>query len=311
MLDGEKSQHHIYGIILAVIAIIALGGIVYVVSSADDVGQQVTINNTDPTITIAAYSDAECTSALSTLTLTEGTTSGTIYFCGTATDLNGEDEIDTAAQYDFSFYDSTDKNPTSSADDNDCYKQAAGEGIVLSNCSGTTCDYTVTMNDVKFHAEPTAVWKATMKVTDDNTAFATATTSNISIPELVAFSVTSSVNFGSVSLGGTSSQQTATFTNLGNVIADASQTASGAMTCTTIGSIPVGNVKRSFSDAFAYGDGVALTATSTSITDASIAKPTASPSNQTKSMYFLIQIPSNGVAGTCSNTVTFTAESNT
>ena len=319
MFEGEKSTHAIYGIVLAVIAIVALGGIVYMVSSADDtVDQSVTVGTSAPTIgTVTVESGADCATGTilnatdSKFTLTEAGTSHTVHVCGTVTDLNGYEEVNDPTDYDVTLYDDTPEDFPCAADDNDCYEQIVGEGLTLSNCtSGTTCDFDFEIADIAYLANPSSAWKARVNVVDDASQAGDQTSSAFGINSLTAFSITNGpVNFGTVALGGDSAQQTITFNNYGNVIVDAEQTASGAMTC-TVGSIPVGNVEWSFTNAFEYGAGTDMTAGATSITTMSLAKSTVTGTPETKPMYLKLHIPTTGVGGSCMNTVTFTAVAN-
>ena len=306
---GQNSKHF-YNSLLGLIAIVAAAGIVYVSTGADDIGQQVTVNNSVPSFTtIGAFSDSACTIPNSSLTLTEGTTSGTLYFCGVAADANGEDEIDSADQYDFVFFESGTETSACVDDDNDCYRQLNGDGITVSNCHDTICDFIVEVDDIKFHAAPAATWKGAITVADDSAASASLTmVSSVNVEELTAFTVTPNINFGSLSLGQTSSGQLVTFTNTGNVVVDANQTATADLVCSAGGSIPIGNVRRSFfPGAFGFDDGILLTLAETAITNLDMPKPIATPSDSVKNMYVKIHIPDSGVAGTCSNSVSFLA----
>ena len=317
MFEGEKSTHSIYGIVLGIIAIVALGGIVYMVSSADTVDQSVTITTSAPTIaSVTVKSGASCAAGTalnttdSTFSLSEAGTTHEVHLCGTATDLNGFEEINATTQYDAVLFDDAAENFPCTGDDNDCYLQPDGEGLTLSNCtSGTTCDFDFEIADIAYLANPSSSWTARVSITDDAAQAGNQTSSAFAINSLTAFAVTSAANFGAVALDATSTEQTVTFTNYGNVAVDAEQTANGNMTC-TVGSIPVGNVEWSFSTGFIYGAGTDMTTGATTISTMSMAKSTVTGTPVTKAMYLLLDVPANGVGGTCTNIVTFTAVAN-
>ena len=319
MVNEENSTHSIYGIVLGIIAVVALGGIGYIVSRAEDtVNQSVVINNTEPTIdAVTMKSGVDCATGItlnttdSTFNLSEAGSTHTVHACGTATDLNGEDQIDSASQYDLELFDDVVWDYGCTANDNNCYIRtyiSDPADITISNCSGTTCDFDIKVDTIKFFAN-SSQWKGGVRVVDDDASAVVQTSSAFTINSLTAFSVTSAANFGTVALGGDSEQQTIIFTNYGNVIVDAEQTANGNMTC-TVGSIPVGNVEWSFTNGFEYGAGTDMTTTATSITTMSLAKSTVTGTPETKPMYLKLHIPTTGVGGSCMNTVTFTAVAN-
>jgi hypothetical protein len=145
-------------------------------------------------------------------------------------------------------------------------------------------------------------------VTDSGSLSGNAVSSTSEVSSLISLNVTASIAYGSLALGDTSAaDQTVTITNTGNRNMDADVKADGNMACTGVGSITVGQVKYSLSGGFTYASaGTAMTTSDANVNN-STAQRTNDASASTTAVYFKIQIPTTGVAGTCSNTLTFTA----
>jgi hypothetical protein len=120
----------------------------------------------------------------------------------------------------------------------------------------------------------------------------------------LALDVTQSIEYGSVAVGAVSTEQTATISNTGNRAIDAEVSADGAMTCDTLGSIAAAQAKWSLSTGFTYASaGTALSTTPTTMDDSTAQRTGAATETDT---FWKLQVPS-GVAGACTNNVTFTA----
>ena len=182
----------------------------------------------------------------------------------------------------------------------------------VGTCTGpsdTEADYTCTA-DITYYAEGTdavsqnAADDWTVEITaDDGTDTGDSSTDTIEVETLVAFEVSATVNFGSLSPGtntGTTNQLM-TITNYGNAqldmdVSDYGLVASDglAMSCAT-GSIPDSNLKYDTS-AFTYSSG-GIAASSTPIEfDLDLAKSTGSVSSTT--LYTGIAVPS-ATKGAC------------
>ena len=125
---------------------------------------------------------------------------------------------------------------------------------------------------------------------------------NATVNSLAALDVTeATIDFGTLALGATSSSDvTATVQNTGNTQIDV-QLSGNAMSCTS-GSLAQENIHYSASSGVAYGSMTTLTGTAITL-DLNVAKSTGSAS--TSLSYWKISLPSSGVGGTCTNTITF------
>jgi hypothetical protein len=269
--------------------------------------------NSTPTVDTVVISSSSGAGHESTLVLVENTTKR-FYIHGAASDADGCEEIDTATNWTVSFYKSNVSGGAScTPSNNDCYQPDESSALTFANCTGAedqTIDYEATV-DVYYYADPTDTgspdvdsdWSATVTSLDDLSASGTLTATT-EMASLIALNITSSINYGEVALGGTSSEQSISITNTGNRTIDVDQTADGDMSC-TIGSISVGNVHYSTATGFTYG--VSDTAATTTATFIDLTLAESSSTN----LYLLLQMPVNGVGGTCSNNFTLTAKADT
>ncbi|MBD3389226.1 MAG: hypothetical protein GF416_09035 [Candidatus Altiarchaeales archaeon] len=210
------------------------------------------------------------------------------------------------------FWDTTTAVHSDTADDNELYKN-------------TSCDISCTGDDgivkcgfnLKYYAQPSAVWAINISVRDDDNKWAHNTTTDVEVQDLVGVNaVEGSIDFsategGSIDLGQSSSDDTVlTVQNYGNVILD--MLASGSDLACGVGSIGVNNVKYDSQSGQAIGSMCQLTddtADTCPALEASydLAK-TISDTPQEDLIYWKIQIPASGVGGSCSGTVTITGE---
>ncbi len=239
-----------------------------------------------------------------------------IYVHGSATDYDGCTEINDVSRFSIKIF-RADLGDLCSGDNNNCYTIAGGSTTV-SGCTGGG-DYDLNYEgyvDLQYYADPTdsgtysaANWSAKVQVTD-SPGLPNINFDNFEMNSLIAFNVTASVDYGTIALGADSTQQTITFTNTGNRRLDADQTASGDMACSGEGSVnvPVGNAHLSLNDGFTYGvSDQALTITATNF-DLDIEARTNDASPLTKNAYLILRLPSLGVRGSCTNTITYTAK---
>ncbi len=247
-------------------------------------------------------------------------TSTNVYIRGTASDPDGCSQIDGVASpsvWAVSFY-RTDVTGSHncSANNANCYHDTE-EASDLSGCiEGEDTDLSYEMDiPVQFYADATdtgsspdraaTTWTAYVQVTDDdgNSANGSAT---VEMNTLKALSVTTTVAYGTLSLGGQSAEKTVTIRNTGNdndldpTIKDAA-----GWTCSS-GSFGAGNVHWNTVGGQGYAAGTAVTGSNTDLNNLSIAKQT-SETQSTKDIYLMLQIPATGVGGACSSTLTFTA----
>lgn len=273
---------------------------------------------TKPTVDSVTTAIVSEGSDQSSIALVESSTK-TIYIHGSATDVDGCEEINTLGQWVIrSFRSDVTDLQNCTLDNNDCYQAVSG---TLSNCAGGASgdldiDYQGVIN-LHYYADPTDAgsphsatnWTSFVKVTDDTSKIGWAIDS-YEMESLIALSISSSVDYGTIALGADSAEQTITYTNTGNRDMDADQTADGDMICNGPGSenIAVGNAHLSLSAGFTYGIGdQALTTTATTV-DFSMPQRTNDVIISAGSAYLILRMPADGVGGTCTNTVTFTAK---
>jgi hypothetical protein len=257
----------------------------------------VTVGNAAPVASSASLNGG------SAITLTENTTTS-ISVTGTVTDTNGC--LDLTSVRVVVYKDGTTCEESGDADNDDCYfwqDDAPDEDASCTGSSDTT--YAVSHSfDIQYYADG-GTWKATILPRDGGAGTA-STSAGVTLNDLQALAVSATISYGSVSVGNNSTgDHTATVTNTGNTAIDFK--ISGAdLTCTTLGSIPVGNEEYSLST-FSYGDGTDLSDTPTDV-NADLATPSVATVPVTDLTYWHVSVP-NGVSGTCSGDVTFTAES--
>ncbi len=198
----------------------------------------------------------------------------------------------------------------------DGYSCIAATSTVFTACfpatSGLTANFEVPIS-LPYYMEPTDTgspnagkhWIGTITVKNNTNDTAVINTDAFDVASLVAIDVAASPNYGLIPFGQISNPQTMTFFNKGNRAINASIQASGPMTCHT-GSIPAEAVHVSTNPNAAYAQMIALSSTSTVPLTLNLAKRTTGgePSIQVLSR---LQMPAKGLAGSCSNTLTFNA----
>lgn len=309
-------SYRVVFVVLALVVVAALVSVVFFYTKADDTGQTAEVGNAAPTVDTVTSAITTGGEDQATITPTENSTK-TLYFHGTATDNNGCDDFDTAADWSMKLF-RTDQTSGCSADNNDCYAGSTDD-LTITGCTGAAdlnLAYEWT-DDIQYFADatdagsPNAATTWTISITAQDTAAATGNnTDTFEMGSLLALNVTASVNYGTVALGADSAEQTITFTNTGNRAIDADQTADGDMSCTGPGSsdIAVGAAHIATLTGFTYGVAdQALTTTATTV-DMSLAQRTSEVTPSTDDWFAILRVPGTGVGGTCTNTITFTAK---
>lgn len=252
--------------------------------------------------------------AVTAISLTENSTV-TAYIWGRATDTDTCEQIDATTNYLGKFYRS-DVTQNCSADNNNCYTLG---GFTIDECTPGGQDVQARYQgqvSLEYYADPTDPgspasgfnWVAFVRVTDDINLSAEQTTTT-ELNSLVALDVTASVNYGTVVLGGTSNEQLLTMTNTGNRAMDAVVSANQDLACAT-GSVPAGNVKYALTGGFSYdtqGTAITVAPTTTNVNNSTAQRTNDASSSQTN-VYLRLRMPEQGIAGTCTNTLTFTAQ---
>ena len=274
---------------LAVIAVfvIAVFGLGIVVKEivADTVTPSVTVGNEAPTVGTVTLNGG------SDITLTENNTV-TVTGTSTVTDSNGYEDLSTVTS---TLFLNASSCSDSVQDANWCY--SSWVSCATSNCSGNSCDISCDA-DVWFIAEPSVAsstyaaneWQMDITVVDSGSNSDTGSSSQ-EVNFLPAMDIGSTINYGTVNPGATSSEQSTNATNTGNC--DINNEISGVDMDDGAGhTIGVGQQQYSTSSTYATGSAawVALTGTSTEL-DVELAKPTATTSNSTDDIYWIIDIP--------------------
>lgn len=237
----------------------------------------------------------------SNISLTAGSTHN-VSWTATITDLDGNAEI---AGVTGKLYRSGVAGAEScTANNNNCYADAVCD---LTGCAGNTCTATCTVA-MYFHADatdanstmPSEYWRGWMEATDSHSDTGSEF-SSINTPDvesLSALDIVSTVDYGLMLAGDSSTEQATLVTNRGNIIIDLEL--SGDNMCTDYptcaGSmISVGQQEYSMST-FTYGGGSDLTTSAVRI-QFNLAKPTTSPSNATKNLYWRLGLNSEQTVG--------------
>jgi len=246
-------------------------------------------------IVFAAVPSVGPVSVTNPINLNAGTTK-TITCNATVSDADGWQNI---SLVNATLWDSTATTEGAADDNNNHYTNASCS--IGTNTSATDVPVTCAFS-LQYYAN-NGTWTCKIRAWDGLNESSNQTSTTIN--PLIALSIPSTINFGLMSLGETSSNTTENETaveNYGNVQIDVDLSGDG-MVC-TIGSIPVENIRYSSIDNTSYASMTSLTTSATTL-DLNIPQRTNGASF--KITYWKIQIPNTGVGGSCSNTITFTA----
>ncbi len=323
---SDSKQHALFALLLGIMGLLILLVFITIRSQADDASTTSGVTNSlasVDSIVVGLQNDG----LADDITLTENTTT-TVYVSGTFTDLNTCNDPANGGQIKVALGRSSNftSDDCGAFDANDCVTEAtamttgSGNGTYW-DCSVGACDSStdttgtfVCNADLQYFLEPTdtGTYSAdTLKVAvsiHDGTGFgsiATNTSQEANTTTAIALD-DSSIDYGTVALGGTSAEQTVVVTNTGNSISGIKVNISGTdMSCNgQTGAIDKGQQHWSTTAAQAYGTMTALTGTAAQMFT-SMAKATAAASPVTQSTYWKLQLPASGVGGTCAGTVTY------
>jgi hypothetical protein len=276
-------------------------------------------SHTNPTVDSVTIALSSGGGMESEINLTENA-STTVFVHGTASDVDGCEDIDAAitpSVWKVVFYRTDVASGNSCTQDrSNCYQDTEQDADITGCTGGGDQDVNYEMDfDIDFYSDATDVgsnpdhsstnWTGYVEVADD----ASGTGSNSITTEmntLKALDVSVSVEYGSLDLGATSSETTVTVMNTGNDDdLDPTIHDTNGWTC-TIGTMNPGQVHWNTVESQGYGSGTAVTSSTVDVNNLSIPKSTnGSPS--TKSVYTTLKIPATGVGGSCSSTLSFTA----
>ena len=239
-----------------------------------------------------------------TITLTEGATTS-VSVTGTVTDNNGCYDL---ASVNIAVY--KDGSPcavSGDANNDTCYfANVASSSASITGCSGGVDTSSLVSHEfiLQYYTDP-GTWKTTITPMDISAeATGTAdTSSGVTLNESQAIAV-SSISYGSVSAGATSTgDHIATTTNTGNITTDV-KVSGTALTCNGFGSIPVGNEQYATSS-FSHGAGIVLTGVASTLgLGLDLQAPAAGTAPVTDLTYWQVEVLY-GVKGTCSGDITF------
>lgn len=321
MEKGHARSYMPYAILFTIIALVAFVSLLFILSDsqADDVAQSAGVGNAVPTVDSINVAIGSLGVDQATINPIENG-ARRVYVHGALTDNNGCQDADTLNNYTIKIRQS-DQAIGCGADNNNCYQvTTSNPSLTVTNCTGAG-DLNLTYEgyvDVQFYADPTDAgsplaatnWIASVQVNDEAAGASNTVTDTFEMASLLAFDVTANVNYGTVALGADSPQQVFTFTSTGNRALDADQTANGNMTCNGQGSqdIPVANVHLSLTNGFTYGTGDQALGNGPLNFNLNLGQRTNDGVPLVKDAYLILRMPVNGVSGTCTNTVTFTAK---
>jgi len=244
-----------------------------------------------------------------------------VFIHGSATDNNGCEEIDDVATnslWNVGFQRSNVPNGLfCTPDDENCYFDTEIDDDLTGCVPGgadLTLDYEMDF-DVQYFADATdagsapdnsvADWFAFVFVTDDNGGFGFSGGATTEINTLAALDVTTPTAYGTIALGGESPEQTITITNTGNTDElDPTIEQTADWVCTPIGTIDKGQVHWNTTAVQGYGAGTAVTASAVDLNDMSIDKFGGTATGE---VFTILTLPADGISGSCSSTLTFTA----
>lgn len=303
------------------ISLVCLVALLRLNSLASTSIQQVSAVNASPSIDEVTPSDTLGSGSVALpsdgLTLNEGTPVS-LYVRGFVSDPNGCADLD---HVDIKVYRSGVTDGSNCAlDKNDCYSATIPKAQFTSDsCSGAgdqDASFEATIPIDNF-ADPTDVggpyaddtWKA-MATAFDTTGASGELNADFEIKSLAAFSLsTDSLDYGNISLGAISPQQNVIFTNTGNREVQAYVNADNNLVSNLIGSANIAStaVHYSLTNGFTYGTGDTAIELTQTLMDLALAQQTDDVVAPSRPGYFLLKIPTYGVNGTYSNTLTFTA----
>lgn len=336
---SQESIHIIYGVLFAILALGALVALMLMRSSTDSSSQSSGVTNAVPTFNVVKVGSATdvttYNSEAATITFTNESATNNIFVHGKVTDNNGCTEVmrrttSTGGQWTLAVYRTNVTSGSScTANNNDCYQYnaAAAEAIMTEDTcveDGTDVEHQFEFTvPLQYYADPTSPsaptysatdWTASVGVTDSIGGAATAGTDVFDVPTLNALNVSATVNFSDDSGGSslalgftptTTQESSFTVTNTGNNTIDV-QVSGTALDCATgYTDIPVGNSKWATAASTAYASMTALSATPATA-DVNIARSN-NGATATGTVYWKLAIPSTGVGGTCSSSITAAA----
>lgn len=272
-----------------------------------------TVSNVAPTVTNVYINDGD------PITLTESTTTS-VPVTATVTDKNGCSTSEITTVHAYAYRSGATCTSTANSNGNNCYAQiSCTQDVGTCDTLEGSVDYTCSV-PIQYYADPTVAdtpfasenWIGRVSATDDDTTSGSASSTGVEMNALIAFDVTTEINYGSLGIGeildATALPQQLITTPTGNVGLDQShlgtQMCTNYPTCTGGTPIPVGQQHYGLT-AVAYSSGTPLTTTAAEV-ELNVPKVN-NGTVTTKTTFWGIQIPSGTLAGTYTGQNTITA----
>ncbi len=284
--------------ILAIVLMVSFGlGIILKETMAGTVEPSVTVGNQSPTVGAIILNGG------SDITLNENTT---VTVTGTTTVSDSNEYADIVSVTSTLFLNNTSTCNDGVQNANWCY--SSWVSCATSSCSGDSCQVSCSA-DVWFIAEasdavssyPGDAWQMNITVVDSADGSDTNSTSEDLIT-LPAGDTGAAINYGTVNPGATSSEISLNATNTGNCVLDF-EIDGEDMAGPGVHTIAVGQQEYSTSSSYSSGAWTALSATPTTLS-INMTKPTATTSNSTDNIYWIIEIPDPQYPGAYTGTTT-------
>jgi len=285
--------------ILAICLLTVFGaGLVLKEVVADTATPSVTVGNQAPTVGTVILNGGNA------ITINENS-SVTVAGTTTVSDNNGYGDINSVTS---TLYLNNTTCSSGLADANWCYYISSG--CVTSSCSGLSCIVTCTAN-VWFIADPTDAsstyaanaWQMDITIKDQSDSSDTGTTSQ-ELNTAYYLDIDGSIPYGSVAPAATSTNTTTNATNTGNYQIDIELSGVNMETGGATASIDVGQQKYNSSTIITWDNmGTALTGTPAGF-NIDLANPSATPSDSSDLLYWVIKIPTSTAVGTYTGTNT-------
>ncbi len=307
--------------IISVSIIVALGLIspepAAASQSDENLTTNVTVSNVAPTVGAITCEPSSLTPAAGSNT--------TVSCWSTLSDDNGYGDINQSKLITNFWFNET-KTETSADDLNDHYSNGsasnAGTDCTWTDASGTDITVNCTYK-TRYFIDPTVspnIWTVKIVVNDSSDATGNNETT-YTVDSMLGLDVKeTSIEYGTLALGETSSEQKTNVTNWCNQLIDVDlreSEYSGQLYCPATGSANITTdaastgIRFNETSSFAFVNGTELTGTSTAFVGFDLDYYDASGTTDgesTSNLYWLIKIPDTGVRGTCSGKTEFVAE---
>ncbi|MFH1789973.1 MAG: hypothetical protein ABH832_02810 [bacterium] len=317
MEERTQKYHYLLAAVLGVAGLLIILIFVSLRSQTSSVDTTVAVTNAAPTLSTINVGSADGGSQYNDSYTPTAETTSTIYVSGVITDTNGCNDITTAGgdMFTVAFYTNTVGdvacNTIGENEDTQCfYKVKTSDGCSLGSTDECSSAEDETVSFVCSFALPHYIdpdaWTSKVWVTDQNSG-TVSSTQGLTVTTLTAFNYTADIDYGTVAIRATSTEQTVNIINTGNDNDLDLQITLQAMDCSgSQKDIEYTNQFFSLSStgivtsSMTKGDGSAQASA------LNLTKGTASASTPTLPVYFGLEVPA-GAAGTCTGSTTITA----